>query len=152
MHSDPYEENRSSLAGDSHTATSALHILDITYGAEAERCVDDVKIMPPQPTKEPTDSRRYSWHVLTGPDTTYTLTRPRHTFLRLCSIGKVSRIIVPQLPYLQTLSSRLGHKVINVPSVPGGPDPIWRSTRRGCNRSKKCCGRSGENRDTQKLA
>jgi len=38
------------LAGDNHTATSALYLLDIAYGAEAKTCVDDAKIMPPQPT------------------------------------------------------------------------------------------------------
>jgi len=48
---------RLSFAGDSHTATSALHLLDIAYGAEPESCVDDAKIMPPQPAKETTNSR-----------------------------------------------------------------------------------------------
>ncbi len=57
MHSYQHKEIRSNLAGDSHTATPALHLLDITYGAEAETRVDDVKIMPLQPTKELSDSR-----------------------------------------------------------------------------------------------
>ncbi len=48
---------RLGFAGDSHTATSALHLLDIAYGAEPESCVDDTKIMPPQPAKETTNSR-----------------------------------------------------------------------------------------------
>ena len=62
----------SSLASHSHTATSALDFLDIAYGAEPERCVDDAKIMPPQPTKETTASRWNSWHSLTTRDTAYT--------------------------------------------------------------------------------
>jgi hypothetical protein len=57
---------RSSLAGNSHTATSALDFLDIANGAKPERCVDDAKIMPSQPTKETTESRWYSWHSLTA--------------------------------------------------------------------------------------
>ncbi len=48
---------RLSFAGNSHTATTALHLLDIAYGAEPESCVDDAKIMPPQPTKETTNAR-----------------------------------------------------------------------------------------------
>jgi hypothetical protein len=48
---------RLSFAGDSHTATSALNLLDIAYGAEPESCVDDAKIMPAQPAKETTNSR-----------------------------------------------------------------------------------------------
>jgi hypothetical protein len=46
-----------SFAGDSHAATSALHVLDIACGAEPESCVDDAKIMPLQPTKETSNSR-----------------------------------------------------------------------------------------------
>jgi len=57
MNSYLHGQIRSSFAGDSHTATSALHLLDIAYGAEPESCVDDMKIMPPQPTKETTNSR-----------------------------------------------------------------------------------------------
>jgi hypothetical protein len=67
-----HEEFQSSLAGDSHTATSALHFFDITYGAEPERCVDDTKIMPPEPTEETTEFRWYLWHGLTARDTVYT--------------------------------------------------------------------------------
>ncbi len=55
-----------SIAGDSDTATSALYLLNIAYGAEPESCVDDAKIMLPQPTKETTNSRLYSWHGLTS--------------------------------------------------------------------------------------
>ncbi len=51
-----HEEIRSSWTGDNHTAASALHPLDIAYGAEPERCVDDAKIMPSNPTKETADS------------------------------------------------------------------------------------------------
>jgi hypothetical protein len=57
---------RLSFAGDSHPATSALQLLDITYGTEPESCVDDAKIMPPQPTKETTNCRLYSRHGLTS--------------------------------------------------------------------------------------
>jgi len=48
---------RLSFASDSHTATSALHLPDIACGAEPESCVDDAKIIPPQPAKETTNSR-----------------------------------------------------------------------------------------------
>ncbi len=47
----------SSLAGNSYTATSALDLLDITYGAKPEGGVDEAKIMPTQPTEEKTESR-----------------------------------------------------------------------------------------------
>ena len=47
----------SSLARNSHTATSALDLLDITYGAKPECGVDEAKIMPTQPTEEKTESR-----------------------------------------------------------------------------------------------
>ena len=47
---------RLSFTGDGHTATSAFHLLDIAYAAESECCVDDAKIMPPQPTKETTNA------------------------------------------------------------------------------------------------
>jgi hypothetical protein len=57
MNSYLHEQIRSSFAGDSHTATSALHLIDIAYGAEPESGVDDTKIMPPQPAKETTTSR-----------------------------------------------------------------------------------------------
>ncbi len=57
---------RLSFAGDSHIATSALHLLDIAYGTEPESCVDDAKIMPPEPAKETTNSTYYSWHGLTS--------------------------------------------------------------------------------------
>ena len=57
MNSDLYEQIRLSFAGDGHTATSALYLLDIAYGTEPESCVDDAKIMPPQPTKETTNAR-----------------------------------------------------------------------------------------------
>jgi hypothetical protein len=50
MNSYLHEDIRSSLASDRHAATSALHLLDTTYGAETETCIDDVKIMPAQPT------------------------------------------------------------------------------------------------------
>ena len=75
MNSYLHGQIRSSLPGDSHTATSALYLLDIAGGAEPESCVDDVKIMPPQPTKETTDSSGYSWHGLTAWDTMYTMLR-----------------------------------------------------------------------------
>jgi hypothetical protein len=57
---------RSSLTGDSHTAMSALYFLDIAYGAESESRVNDVKIMPPKPTKQTPDSKWYFWHDLTA--------------------------------------------------------------------------------------
>ncbi len=57
MNSYLHGQIRLSFAGDSHTATTALHLLDIAYGAEPESCVDDAKIMPPQPTKETTNAR-----------------------------------------------------------------------------------------------
>jgi len=57
---------RSSLTGDSHTAMSALYFLDIAYGAEPERRVNDVKIMPAKPTKQTPDYRWYFWHDLTA--------------------------------------------------------------------------------------
>jgi hypothetical protein len=88
MNSYLHEKIRSSLAGDRHTATSALHLLDITYGAEAETCVDYVKIMPSQPAKEPTDFWRYSWHVLTAPGRNVHIDATTAFFLRLCSTGK----------------------------------------------------------------
>jgi len=57
MNSYLHGQIRLSFAGDSHTATSAIHLLDIAYAAESESCVDDAKIMPPQPTKETTNAR-----------------------------------------------------------------------------------------------
>ncbi len=66
MNSYLHGQIRLSFAGDSHTATSALYLLDIAYGAETESCVDDAKIMPPQPTKETTNSRLYFLHGLTS--------------------------------------------------------------------------------------
>jgi hypothetical protein len=66
MNSYLHGQIRLSFAGDSHTATSALHLLDIANGAEPESCVDDAKIMPPQPTKETTNCRLYSRHGLTS--------------------------------------------------------------------------------------
>jgi len=49
---------RLSFAGDSHTAMSAFHLVDIAYGAEPESCVDDAKIMSLQPTKETSNARQ----------------------------------------------------------------------------------------------
>ena len=57
MNSYLHGQIRLSFAGDSDTASSALHLLDIAYGAEPESCVDDAKIMPPQPAKETTNPR-----------------------------------------------------------------------------------------------
>ncbi len=59
MNSYLHGQIRSSLAGDSHTATPALYLLDIAYGAEPDSCVDDAKIMPPQPAKETTKSKAF---------------------------------------------------------------------------------------------
>ncbi len=55
---------RSNLTGDSHTAMSALYLLDIAYGAERESRVNDMKIMPAKPTKQTPDSKWYFWHDL----------------------------------------------------------------------------------------
>jgi len=75
MNSYLHRQMRSSLARNSHTATLTPYLLDIAYGTEPESCVYDVKIMPPQPAKETTDSRRYSSHGLTAWDTMYTMLR-----------------------------------------------------------------------------
>ena len=45
---------------------SALHLLDIAYGAESERRVNDVKIMPAKPTEQTPDTQWYIWHDLTA--------------------------------------------------------------------------------------
>jgi hypothetical protein len=45
---------------------SALYLLDIAYGAEPESRVNDVKIMPANPTKQSPDSKWYFWHDLTA--------------------------------------------------------------------------------------
>jgi len=45
---------------------SALYLLDIAYGAEPESRVNDVKIMPAEPTKQTPDSKWYFWHDLTA--------------------------------------------------------------------------------------
>ena len=66
MNSNLHGQIRLSFAGDSHTATSAFYFLDIAYGTEPESCVDDAKIMPPEPAKETTNSTYYSWHGLTS--------------------------------------------------------------------------------------
>jgi len=47
------------LTGNNYAATPALYFLDIAGGAEPERCVNDAKIMPPQPAEQATDS---TWH------------------------------------------------------------------------------------------
>jgi len=66
MNSYLHGQIRLSFAGDSHIATSALHLLDIAYGTEPESGVDDAKIMPPEPAKKTTNSTYYSWHGLTS--------------------------------------------------------------------------------------
>ncbi len=91
--SDLHAVIRSSLAGDSHTAVSALHFLDIAYSAEAKTCVDDTKIVPPQPTKEPCDSWWYFRHGLTALDTMYALLRT--TVLFFLGFARSEKISVP---------------------------------------------------------
>jgi hypothetical protein len=57
---------RASLTGDSHTAMTAPHLLEIAYGAEPESRINDVKIMPAKPTKQTPDYRWYFGHDLTA--------------------------------------------------------------------------------------
>lgn len=118
MNSYQHGEIRSSLAGDSHATTSALHLLDITYGAEAETCVDNAKIMPPQPTKDPTDARWYFLHALTAPDTMYTSMRPRHSFLEFARPEKYNSPLYCNCHNHHTLPSHPGCNVFNLPCVP----------------------------------
>ncbi len=44
---------------------TALHLLEIAYGAEPKSRVNDVKIMPAIPTKQTPDYRWYFRHDLT---------------------------------------------------------------------------------------